>query len=401
MKVAVVLQTNPYDSNSASANRWRGLIEGLCKQSVSIDLYVTGGRNSLNGIKILDNEKSRIQVKRLSPLYEGNIWFRRMNKYILNFLIEPLIKFRIRRELERGNYNILWISGDPMSFDLVCRLDLNTMNLKVFHELNEYLDIHTLHKTNWVNKVKADSLKSRFENEIIFKLDGLALMTKTLLENYSSSLQKPKLLHLPMTVDIDRFKGESKSLDGFEKPYIVFVGLMNNTKDGVDILIESFALISKEFLDYKLYLVGPWNYDSPGHFKQIKSHNLQSRVFWMNEFNRDQIPAILKNASLLVLPRPDSKQAQGGFSTKLGEYLASGVPVCATYVGEIPNYLVDNESVFFADPGSVDSFAYAMKRALADPENAIEVGKKGQIVAYREFNSDIQARKMYDFLLDL
>ncbi len=59
---------------------------------------------------------------------------------------------------------------------------------------------------------------------------------------------------------------------------------------------------------------------------------------------------------------PDSKQAQGGFPTKLGEYLATGNPVCATTVGEIPDYLVDGESVYFAVPGSVDSFADAMLR---------------------------------------
>lgn len=401
MKVAVIVHTNPFESNSASSNRWRGLLEGLSRYPVKIDIYVTGGSNSLfnNNKKLIEN--SRINVKRMSPLYEGNIWFRRLNKYMIDFLVEPIVKYRILRRLKKGSYKILWISGDRMSFDLLSRLDIKALHMKAFHELNEFLDIHTLHKTNWMNKVKANNLKTRFEEDIIYKLDGLALMTKTLMENYSSSLPKPKLLHLPMTVDLDRFKGESKPPKGFAKPYIVFVGLMNNVKDGVDILIEAFAAIAQEFINYKLYLVGPWNYDTPGHLNQIERHNLQNRVFWMNEFHRDVIPTILKNASLLTLPRPDSKQAQGGFSTKLGEYLASGVPVCATRVGEIPNYLVDNESVFFADPGSVMSFANAMKRALSDSENALEVGRRGQKVAEMEFNSAIQAKKMYDFLSSL
>ena len=133
----------------------------------------------------------------------------------------------------------------------------------------------------------------------------------------------------------------------------------------------------------------------------IKSFGLEDRVFWMKEYSRDAIPSIIGNADLLVLPRPDSKQAQGGFPTKLGEYLATGKPVCATTVGELPDYLIDNESVFFAQPGSVESFADAMRRALSDPENAKRVGMNGKKVAQKEFNKDIQAKKLHQFFLEL
>lgn len=121
----------------------------------------------------------------------------------------------------------------------------------------------------------------------------------------------------------------------------------------------------------------------------------------MNEYPRDAIPSIICNADLLVLPRPDPKQAQGGFLTKLGEYLATGKPVCTTIVGEIPNYLTDNESVFFAERGSVESFAEAMERALGDYENAVRVGANGRKVAEEYFNKDLQARKLLAFLEEL
>ena len=125
---------------------------------------------------------------------------------------------------------------------------------------------------------------------------------------------------------------------------------------------------------------------------------LEQRVFWVGEYHRDTIPAILKNANLLVLPRPDSKQAQGGFPTKLGEYLATGNPVCATTVGEIPDYLVDGESVYFAESGSVGSLANAMQRALGNPEEKKRIGANGRKVAETHFNKDIQAKMLYDFL---
>lgn len=121
----------------------------------------------------------------------------------------------------------------------------------------------------------------------------------------------------------------------------------------------------------------------------------------MKEYSRDAIPSIIGNADLLALPRPDSKQAQGGFPTKLGEYLATGKPVCATKLGELPDYLKNNESIFFAQPGSVKSFADAMRWALSDTENASRVGLNGKKVAQKEFNKDIQAKKLHQFLLEL
>ena len=82
----------------------------------------------------------------------------------------------------------------------------------------------------------------------------------------------------------------------------------------------------------------------------------------------------------------------------MGEYLATGNPVCVTKVGEIPDYLEDNVSAFMATPGDVDSFADAMDRALSNPDNAKKVGLAGREVAEREFNSEIQAKRLYEFL---
>jgi glycosyltransferase involved in cell wall biosynthesis len=100
----------------------------------------------------------------------------------------------------------------------------------------------------------------------------------------------------------------------------------------------------------------------------------------------------------LALARPNSQQSEGGFPTKLGEYLASGRPVCVTDIGEISDYLVNDKSAFFAEPGSFISFSQAITKALsaADIE---KVGKEGQKIAFQIFNKDIQSKRLYDFLV--
>jgi len=183
--------------------------------------------------------------------------------------------------------------------------------------------------------------------------------------------------------------------------YIAFTGTYTNQKDGVDVLIKAFNLIHNKFPKYQLLLAGFQHSDIDSQKELIRLYKLESRVKYLGIITKEDVPDFLSNANLLVLPRPDSRQAQGGFPTKLGEYLATGIPVCATTVGEIPDYLTDGESVYFAEPGSVDSFADAMRRALSNPSEAKRIGANGRKVAETHFNKDIQAQKLYAFLSNL
>jgi glycosyltransferase involved in cell wall biosynthesis len=176
---------------------------------------------------------------------------------------------------------------------------------------------------------------------------------------------------------------------------------MNDAKDGVNILIEAFVEIAKDFPNIHLCLYGFWAYDTQKHLDLIKNSGLGHRILYSKAIDSNEVINVLMNASLLVLPRPDSHQARGGFPTKLGEYLATSKPVVSTRVGEIPLYLKDQQSVFFCKPSSVESLADAMTKALSDPQLAFEVGLKGRKIAENEFASSIQAKKLQEFLNQL
>jgi glycosyltransferase involved in cell wall biosynthesis len=404
LKVFIIIGLNPFYENTASANRWRTLIEGLNDLGVNIELLVSVGYNSWKEIKNTKDNKSikGIGIRYLNFLYSGNIWFRRLNSYFLIGLTKGLVHFKILRIAKRNRNAIFWTSSDLGSFKLAVYLKSLNPKLTTFIEMSEFLDIHLYNESRGRHLKEGSMRQEYFEKKAILAYEGMALMTNTLMTHYKQfGLKKPRLVHLPMTVDIDRFRGVSKPLDGFLKPYVAFIGVMNNAKDGVDVLIKAFSEISDSNPKYKLYLVGPWHYDTPGHLKLISDLNLGSRIFYKGVFARDLVTSIINNADILALPRPDSKQAQGGFPTKLGEYLASGKPVCATSVGELPNYLKNNESVFFAEPGSVKSFTEAMRRVLLNPIEADQVGLQGREVAVKYFNKKIQSQILFDYLHEL
>ena len=244
--------------------------------------------------------------------------------------------------------------------------------------------------------------KAKISEEIFFKIIGkidlFAVMTRTLITHYRKMVKPDAVfLHLPMTVDLSRFETRS-IINDYSKPYIAYTGTFCNSKDGTNILIDAFAKIAQTYPDLHLYLAGFYHYDVSLQKEQITRHNLKQRITYLGILAKEQVPAFLQNSVLLVLPRPDSHQADGGFPTKLGEYLATGNPVCVTRVGEIPDYLEDNVSSFLAEPGNVDSFADAMHIALSDKKNAKRVGANGRKVAETHFSIDIQTRRLVSFL---
>jgi glycosyltransferase involved in cell wall biosynthesis len=369
-------------------------------QDAILKFYIYGGHTSTTEYENWETSGDYKGVKYeyiYSKIVEG-YWKVRWNNYVGLHTQKPKL-YKILISKLKDEKGIVWTDTSQFGFELAYRLKKQYPSVKIFTEISEFLDIQQYNKGNFLQRWVEARRQKYFEQKAFYAYDGIALMTKTLLKYFKSFISPhPKFIHLPMTVDLDRFNGNIAPLPEYQKPYIAFVGVMNDAKDGVNILIQAFFSIKDKYPDLKLYLVGAWNYDTPGHLKMIEDLGLQDKVFWMKEYPRDQIPNIICLADLLVLPRPDSKQAQGGFPTKLGEYLATGNPVCATRVGELSDYLKDNESVFFAEPGSVDSFAEAMRKALSDPENARRVGANGRIIAEREFNKELQAKTLHYFI---
>ena len=94
---------------------------------------------------------------------------------------------------------------------------------------------------------------------------------------------------------------------------------------------------------------------------------------------------------ILALARPNNKQAEGGFPTKLGEYLATGVQVVVTRVGEICLFLKNEINAFISEPDSAEKFAEKLSDALSSKKR-IQIGLEGKKLVYNEFNYLTQAK---------
>ena len=72
-----------------------------------------------------------------------------------------------------------------------------------------------------------------------------------------------------------------------------------------------------------------------------------------------------------------------------------------TEVGEITNYLVDNETAFISKPDNTIAFADKLDEVLIDYPHALEVGLRGKDLTNTVFNYTYQAKRVIIFIKSL
>jgi len=387
MKILVVFNRNPFYVDGAPSNRFRAIFEGLALRKVKVHIIITAGYFEWGEYLFHNRYK---YPKNIFIHYIGFPFLLRSIKRIKYQSLRRRLIINKQKELQaKINFDYGWITYGLKNDVYLESIDLfKREGAKIIQEMSE-------HPVLFMSKNEYN----KYLKLICPQIDIMFLMTNSLLNFYSKYIQSSKLYHIPMTVDIERFNKTYLKSDRIEQ-VITYVGLMNNKKDGVDILIKAFAIVIKEFKNVKLRLIGPKKpeKDYLEQLEIIKREQLGYYVDYLGKIPREEIPNLLIDSDCLVLARPDSKQAQYGFPTKLGEYLATSNPVVVTSVGEIPFYLKDNVNAFVAKPDDVVDFANKISNALRDTENASKIGRKGFEIANKHFNAEIQSSQMFKVL---
>lgn len=208
-----------------------------------------------------------------------------------------------------------------------------------------------------------------------------------------------KTLKISSVVEFDMFSSSDLKSPFAQNNYIVYCGHMGGNKDGVSDLILGFSLFAKKNKSVNLCLIGSASQEEIKNFKnQIKENHIIDRVLLKGNLPHKEIPPYLLNAKILVLARPNNKQAQGGFPSKLAEYLSSGTPVLTTNVGEIPLYIEDKINGYLTDPSNPQMLADKFHHILKDYKTSKKVGKNGQLTAKNHFDIKIQSKRLANFL---
>lgn len=354
----------------------------------------------LNWIKYFDlmHVKAEVDVLRyndnlteLPNVYRNitidNIWkkniFHPRNR-TLRFLTHMYNSYLFSKKLKEGDK--VWIYDCPEVLPILVR----KKGVEVYSEVTEHPDVKGI---RFLGKRCLHAIDLAYK-----KLSGLFVISNSLKFTFRErGVNENKIHIINMTVDPGRFEGLKKNENC---NYIAYCGNGANNKDGVDLLIKSFAIFNKKVKGYKLLIIGPESVygDSSGNKELVDSLGLASEVVFTGRKSSEEVPQLLTDAKILALARPDSLQAQNGFPSKLGEYLLTGNPVVVTAVGDIPNFLEDGVSAKLAVPGDVENFADCLLWIHEHYKDALAVGQKGKEVALNRFNPTVEAQKMLEIM---
>lgn len=377
------ISSDQYPDKYAAPIRHSTITRGLVEQGHKVNFLLLSPQN-WDGAKTLDYFGIHFETfnsyigsnKILKKIYEL-IAIRRVNKWI-----------RIRAKQKELDAVVIF-TVEPLPISLITK-QAHSAGIKVFHERTE------LPYASVLDYKKGETKLNYYLKKLLPNFDGVFVINdklNTYIQQFNPNTQK-----LLTVVDLTFFKTNVPSPYPFK--YVAYCGQIWGQKDGVPILIEAFSKISKNFPQLKLVLVGDNSKkelikETTGAIEKL---NISGKVIFTGLVERDMMPVILCNAEILVVSKPDNERNSGNFPIKIGEYLATGVPVVVTKVGEIPAFIKDGESGFLATPGSADAFAEKMLEALSDPERAALIGKNGQKIAEAFFDYKIQAQVMADYI---
>ena len=140
---------------------------------------------------------------------------------------------------------------------------------------------------------------------------------------------------------------------------VMFLGSIRPHK-GLGLLLEAWPRVASP--GASLHIIGT-PLDEPG--VASLRERAPSNVHFEGHVPHERVPEILRTASMFVIPQLASAAAEGQLPTKLVEAMATGLPIVASAVGDIPHWLRDDAGVV-VPPGDAVALGAAIQSLLAD-----------------------------------
>lgn len=284
--------------------------------------------------------------------------------------------------------------------------------LKMFRKYAFFCDINEIRSSNVYTATHPSGLlpviKFHVKNIydfLVYKLseiqipfyDGIVVISSNL-EKYFSKLTR-KIIKVPILCDTSNVALNSR-IPGFDGKVfkICFAGYINCKKEGFNILLEAMQRVN-QLTKIELYLYGILNEVDRQELNRLKEvFGLQDNIFYLGNIDSRELLHEFTKYHLLILPRPLNPQTKYGFSTKLSEYLVSGVPILITDVSDNSMYIKDNYNGYVIPPGSVSAMADKIHEIMTNYNNcASRIALNAFQTAHEKFDYRLFSQTLKDF----
>ena len=207
---------------------------------------------------------------------------------------------------------------------------------------------------------------------IINGADHIKLLYPTQLNGYKD-IKKNQISIFHDFVPISAIKPSEES-----DKYVLFLGYPWYLK-GVDILIKAFKLVSNEFPEYRLKIVGFC--PDKSYFEKLAQGN--DKIELCNSVFHDEAIKLMSRCGLFVLPSRTE-----GMGRVLLEAMASKKPIIASNVDGIPYYTKHGFNGLLFESENVEDLAEKIKIILSNPDYAKKLAENGYNYVHQHLSEE-------------
>jgi len=238
-----------------------------------------------------------------------------------------------------------------------------------------------------------------FRTKILTKIADVVIVGSHALKDWAININK-NVFMIPTSVDHKLYEKYSMlKRPPNNKTIIGWVGNGIDHYKNLVLLKPVFERLIADGLNFKFRLIGALKdkriYEI---FEEIKGLDVDI-VDFLDWADYESIPKAIQFFDIGLMPLIDDEWHRGKCAFKAIEYMACGVPVVISPVGE-NNYLVqDNESGYFA--GNIDEWHVKIKKLIMNERLRKELGIKGQQVIMRSYSYETNVVKIKNIIENL
>ena len=387
MKVRV-LTTSDFPIHGAPESFVRMMALGLDKEGVTVDIIRFWG----NRYRCVNSTHIDVSEYLFPAPLKGGV--AKVFEFFLQLLYIPI--FLMRTKFRDPNAILVLYGLDHaffvFPFSIICRI----LHIKCFRIITELYARSTSTQASLLRRLVHHSNYWQIGYFDRF-LSGVIVLSQFLQKlSITNGVEDRRILLLRHFISIP-----SSVVRKFETSGVFVVGYCGTVtaENGVIDLIDAMSLLWAAEVPAKLLIIGNANQEALFKIDSCKSSlNIKDSITVTGHVAPTSVEDLLNRCTVLVNPRGRGIAADSGFPTKVGEYLATGLPVITTKVGELALCLCDRNQVVFAEPDDPVSLHDAMRFVWQNPAEAAKIGAAGKVWAENNLEYRANADRLAKFI---
>lgn len=306
----------------------------------------------------------------------GKGWLTKLAKYIYYY-------FRCFVKISSGQYDLIYVhSASHALLPVTLLWPIITKPVVV-----------NIHGSDAVSNGALDSTLFKINRHTLLRCRLVVFPSFAFMEKVLQTVNLPFPFVSP-SGGIDRSLFHPKSNTYHIKPpmKIGYISRIDEGK-GWDTFIEALSII-KEYnanLDIRAVIVGAGSQVS-SMLELINDLGLKDKIQHINQLPQNRLPDIYRSINVFVFPSKRESESLGLVGL---EAMSCGIPIIASRIGGITDYLTEGQNGFFAKPGDPDDLAQSIIKFSALGISQLELLSKNAVETAKKYDSKENAVKLY------